>query len=137
VSKPLPDVSIESDPVAGATHRYQMLAPPALPAWFGSPVSFVADTLVPDVVPLEAESVRAALKASFAGAASVTDGDVTWSVTVFCADQAPFAHRALKPIVWVPADSAVVENDALDEIVPSRLDIHSYELMACPSESVA
>ena len=45
-------VSTVTDPPAGATHEYQMDAPPELPAWLGSAGSFVAPTLFPVTLPL-------------------------------------------------------------------------------------
>jgi len=39
-------------PLRGAVQRYQTEAPPALPAWLGSPLSLVAPILVPLVEPL-------------------------------------------------------------------------------------
>jgi hypothetical protein len=47
VSKSEPSVVIVADPVDGAVQLYQTEAPPTLPPWFGSPVSFVAPTLEP------------------------------------------------------------------------------------------
>src|SRR5438046_2892707 len=71
VSKLEPMVSTVAVPLAGATQRYQMEAPPELPAWFGSPDSFVAPTLEPVAVPLVPETTCAFAKLSFAGAATV------------------------------------------------------------------
>ena len=42
VSKLLPAVLIVTVPMSGAFHDHQTEAPPVLPAWLGSPVSFVA-----------------------------------------------------------------------------------------------
>ena len=52
VSKLDPAVMIVAWPDAGAVQLYQTDLPPALPAWSGSPVSFVAFTFVPLTVPL-------------------------------------------------------------------------------------
>src|SRR4051812_40428886 len=47
VSKLLPAVVMFMLPFAGAVHFHQTEAPPASPAWFGSPDSFVAKAVVP------------------------------------------------------------------------------------------
>ena len=63
-------MSIVAVPLAGAVQRYQIEAPPALPAWFGSPGSFVAPTFEPVAVPLEPAIVWAFANMSLAGAAA-------------------------------------------------------------------
>jgi hypothetical protein len=57
-------VSTRVEPEAGACQLYQTDLPPTLPAWFGSPGSFVAPTLVPLTIPLLPERTCAAAKAS-------------------------------------------------------------------------
>jgi hypothetical protein len=52
VSKLEPEVLTVAVPELGAVHAYQIEAPPAFPAWLGSPVSFVAPTFDPVAVPL-------------------------------------------------------------------------------------
>src|SRR6185503_2079215 len=52
----------------GATQRYQIECPPALPAWLGSPLSLVALALPPVTLPELPLSAWALAKASFAGA---------------------------------------------------------------------
>src|SRR5438105_3169238 len=71
VSKPEPTVSTVAVPLAGAVQRYQTEAPPALPAWLGSPDSFAAPAFEPVTVPLAPEIACAFAKLSFAGAATV------------------------------------------------------------------
>ncbi len=65
----LPTVSIVTDPPAVGVQAYQTEAPPALPAWAGSPVSLVAFTLVAVMVPVAPVRTWALAKASLAGAA--------------------------------------------------------------------
>ena len=72
MSSVLPIVSMVTLPLAGAVQLYQMDAPPVLPAWFGSPDSFVARMFVPFVVPCEPLIVVAALELSFDGIVTVT-----------------------------------------------------------------
>ena len=60
-------MSIVAVPLAGAVHANQTEAPPALPAWFGSPGSFVAPTFEPVAEPLEPEIDCAFANMSFAG----------------------------------------------------------------------
>ncbi len=57
-------MSIAIVPALGAVQEYQIDAPPAFPAWFGSPVSLVAPTLEPMAVPARPESGGAEAKAS-------------------------------------------------------------------------
>src|SRR5437762_11344089 len=56
-------------PAAGAVQDHQTDLPPALPAWFGSPVSLVAPTLEPLSVAEEPLAAVALAKLSFTGAA--------------------------------------------------------------------
>src|SRR5438876_8919996 len=65
-------VSNTTLPTNGDVQRYQTEAPPALPAWFGSPASFVARTSVPFVVPCEPLMTVAELKLSFVGTVTAT-----------------------------------------------------------------
>src|SRR5689334_14218789 len=53
--------------LADAVHRYQTECAPTLPAWFGSPDSFVAATFVPVTVPDVPAIDWAAANGSFAG----------------------------------------------------------------------
>src|ERR1035441_5693134 len=69
VSNALPAVLKVTVPLAGATQRNQTEAPPVFPAWFGSPASLVAPTVLPDVVPETPAIVVALAKLSLAGAA--------------------------------------------------------------------
>jgi hypothetical protein len=69
VSKLEPRVSMVTEPAEGAVQRYQIDAPPALPAWLGSPDSLVAPAFEPVAVPLAPETTCALAKLSFAGAA--------------------------------------------------------------------
>src|SRR5262245_28318793 len=66
VSNPLPIVSNVTVAVAGAVQVAQIDRPPVLPAWLGSPLSFVAPTVVALIVPLRPASARAAANMSFA-----------------------------------------------------------------------
>ena len=50
---------------AGAVHEYQTEWPPALPAWFGSPGSFVAPTVVPLMLPFASSITVAFANMSF------------------------------------------------------------------------
>ena len=50
---------------AGAVHAYQTEWPPALPAWFGSPGSFVAPTFEPLTTPFVSFSTVAFANMSF------------------------------------------------------------------------
>jgi hypothetical protein len=58
VSYVLPTVSSVSVPLLPVPIENQSETPPALPAWFGSPGSFVAPASTPLSVPLPPESVR-------------------------------------------------------------------------------
>src|SRR5439155_14988644 len=53
----------------GAVHTNQTDAPPALPPWFGSPVSLFAPTVVPFVVRPRPVNSQALAKLLFAGCA--------------------------------------------------------------------
>jgi hypothetical protein len=64
---------IVTDPEDGAVQLYQTDAPPTLPPWFGSPVSLVAPTLEPVVVPLEPAIFVALEKSSLTGPAARAD----------------------------------------------------------------
>jgi len=55
-------VLIVTEPDADGVHCHQTEAPPVLPAWFGSPDSFVAPTLEPVVEPDAPDSVIALVK---------------------------------------------------------------------------
>src|SRR4051794_8379695 len=68
MSKSLPVVSIVTTPLDAAVQRYQREWPPALPAWPGSPASFVAATELPVAVAEVPDRTSADAKASFAGA---------------------------------------------------------------------
>ena len=68
VSKSLPHVLIVTGPSASGAQRYQTDAPPASPAWLGSPASLVAPWLVPaSVIGRAPESSLELAKSSFAG----------------------------------------------------------------------
>src|SRR5213594_3062111 len=67
VSNELPTVSIVTGLAVAAVQRYQIERPPALPAWLGSPLSFVAFTLLPLTVPETPLMLWALAKASLAG----------------------------------------------------------------------
>jgi hypothetical protein len=67
VSKLLPKVSMVTAPEPGAVHDHHTEAPPADPAWLGSPISFVAPTLEPLNEPPTPDIVTASAKSSFAG----------------------------------------------------------------------
>jgi hypothetical protein len=69
----LPAVSTLSSPSAGAVHRYQTDFPPASPAWFGSPISFVAPTFDPATLPEGVARSCEAAKSSFVGAKGAND----------------------------------------------------------------
>src|SRR4051812_35258951 len=58
-------------PLTLGFHFHQIDAPPLLPAWFGSPVSFVAPVLVPNTVPPPTSTVAAVAKSSFVGAGAI------------------------------------------------------------------
>src|SRR6266481_9797990 len=72
VSKSLPSVAKVTVIFAGAVHVYHTEAPPSLPAIVGSPVSFVAPTLLPFIDPLTPTATCALAKLSFAGCAKAT-----------------------------------------------------------------
>ena len=55
-------------PETGADQVNQTEAPPVLPAWFGSPVSLVAERFVPVRLPLCPEIAKAEAKLSLVGA---------------------------------------------------------------------
>ncbi len=67
MSKLLPAVLTVTWPAAVGVIFHQTDAPPPLPAWRGSPVSFVADALLPLVVPEAEVSAIALEKALLAG----------------------------------------------------------------------
>ena len=69
VSKPLPTVSTTTVVLPGAVQKYQTEWPPEFPAWFGSPDSLVAFTLVPVTLADPPESPCALAKLSLAGTA--------------------------------------------------------------------
>jgi len=58
-------------PETDGVQRYQIECPPTLPAFAGSPVSFVAPTVEPVSVPESAGSACAFANRSFAGAPEV------------------------------------------------------------------
>src|SRR5215213_3898526 len=60
-------VSTVTVPPAGASHFHQTDFPPALPAWFGSPGSFVAPSFPPVKSPPTPPIRRASEKESFVG----------------------------------------------------------------------
>src|SRR5205807_3964621 len=103
VSKPEPTVSTVTEPAAGATQRYQIETPPALPAWFGSPDSFVALAFEPVTVPLEPEIARAFAQLSFAGAATVLAAteDAQTRATASAARTAPSRNPTYRPSVGI------------------------------------
>src|SRR3954468_7786823 len=70
VSKEEPTVSTVTVPLEGAVQVNQTDAPPALPAWSGSPASLVAPALEPDALPEAPLSAWPEAKASFAGPAA-------------------------------------------------------------------
>jgi len=65
----LPSVVIRTSPFVGAVHDHQTELPPTLPAWFGSPPSFVAATLDPMTVTFVPVITIRFENRSFAGAA--------------------------------------------------------------------
>ena len=67
MSKLLPNVSMVTEPLAGAVHRNHTDPPPGSPAWLGSPDCLVAPTLVPVSVPLGPLNTEAVAKVSFGG----------------------------------------------------------------------
>src|SRR3954453_22896213 len=77
VSKPLPQVSTVVVPELAAVQRNQIDAPPARPAWSGSPTSFEAPRLEPVTVtdPEAGEITRASAKESFVTAAPAVAKD--------------------------------------------------------------
>ena len=67
VSKLLPMVSMVMFPLAGAVQVHHTDLPPVLPAWLGSPTSFVAFTFVPVRVAAVPLMLSRLAKLSFAG----------------------------------------------------------------------
>src|SRR5204863_9454302 len=67
VAKPEPLVEKVTGPVAGGRQTYQTEWPPALPLWFGSPASFVAESVVPETLPLHEPIAWADANMSFGG----------------------------------------------------------------------
>jgi hypothetical protein len=88
-------VSIVTEPFAVGVQRYQIEAPPELPAWLGSPDSLVAPTVEPLVVPVVPEIACAFANMSFAGAAPwraptpVAHASATKSATSAVAHRSP------------------------------------------------
>src|SRR3989442_921759 len=78
--------------LAGASHRYHTECPPALPAWLGSPLSFVAPELVPVTVPLLPLIDWALAKASFAGCARTDSGNRRITVMTGYSHKAKLMH---------------------------------------------
>lgn len=72
VLNPLPLVSRLTCPVEGAVHFHQIELPPALPAWFGSPISLVASRFVPLVLPELPVIEKRLVNRSFAGLAAAS-----------------------------------------------------------------
>jgi hypothetical protein len=68
VSKIVPLVSIANVPFRGAFQLNQTECPPAFPAWFGSPGSFVAFEMSTAPVPSADRKGIGVAKESFAGA---------------------------------------------------------------------
>ena len=68
MSKLLPTVSITTARLLGAVQKYQIECPPAFPAWFGSPASLVALTVVPVTLADPPENPCALAKLLLAGA---------------------------------------------------------------------
>src|SRR5919204_3303034 len=98
VSKFEPTVSNVTLPVAGARHRYQIERPPGTPAWFGSPASLVASTLVPVTVPLEPATDWAPANMSFGGASDTVQVRLAGVASVLPAESVAATEN-----VWVPA----------------------------------
>jgi hypothetical protein len=88
-------VSTVALPVAGATQRYQIEAPPLFPAWFGSPASLVAPAFDPVAVPLDPEIDWALANMSFAGAAPVRAWTVPAHASAAATTTTTVPHRSL------------------------------------------
>ena len=59
-------------PAAGAVQRHHTDLPPGCPAWFGSPGSLLAPTLVPTVFPEENPRAAALMNLSLSGTGTLT-----------------------------------------------------------------
>src|SRR5690242_17199206 len=79
VSNVLPNVSMVTVPDAGAVHAHHTDFPPAFPACFGSPASFVAFTFVPEADTDEPWSRARLTKLSLAGAVVVVEELTCWT----------------------------------------------------------
>ena len=75
-------VSRVVEPPVEGVQRYQMEAPPALPAWLGSPGSLVAPAFDPFAVPDVPETTCALAKLSLTGAAAWLQSRVTKPVAL-------------------------------------------------------
>src|SRR6187401_2995012 len=71
VSKLLPMVSTVTEPVEGAVQVHQRDLPPTLPAWFGSPDSFVARELLAVTVLVLPVRVKRLVKLSLDGGTEI------------------------------------------------------------------
>src|SRR5215218_8226795 len=82
-------------PLYGAVHLYQIEPPPGLPAWFGSPSSFVASVLSAPSHPVRSVRASALAKRSFAG--GVARADAGTSPTTSATTVATRTENRLRP----------------------------------------
>ena len=104
--------------LAGAVQRYHTECPPESPAWFGSPVSLVAPTLLPVTLPVLPLSDWPLAKASFTGCAlpdrltnPLAFGD-TWRTGAGEGGGKVYLHRESPSAPWTVA-TVLHSGDAL------------------------